>query len=155
MCWTEAATEGRNELQTGARRATGSGYVSAGERNAGIEAWSEGVTALGDWLRKEVGLGGGGWRREKEESGGSYGVRGGGAGKGKGDRDRMEEAFLAAQLRERCVWAHAETYTAASWGTGARAQLGARHEHVVPWVFEERRWAPMLVEALIGHEALC
>lgn len=71
-----------------------------------------------------------GRRREKEESGGSYGVRGGGAGKGKGDRDRMEEAFLAAQLRERCVWAHAESYTAASWGTGARAQLGARHEHV-------------------------
>ena len=51
-------------------------------------------------------------------------------GKGEGDRDRMEEAFLAAQLRERCVWAHAETHTAASWGAGARAQLGARHEHV-------------------------
>lgn len=47
-----------------------------------------------------------GRRKEKEESGGSYGVRGGGVGKGEGNRDRMEEAFLAAQLRERCVWAH-------------------------------------------------
>lgn len=58
---------GRNELQTGARQATGSGYVSAGERNAGIEAWSEEVIALGDWLRKEVGPGG--WRRTMEGDG--------------------------------------------------------------------------------------
>lgn len=90
MCWTEAATEGRNELQTGARRATGSGYVSAGERNAGIEAWSEGVTALGDWLRKEVGLGGGGWRRTMEGDGVAF--------KQENPRTQSEKEFVSARL---------------------------------------------------------
>lgn len=66
----------------------------------------------------------------RKRSGGSYGVREGRARKGEEDRDRMEEAFLAAQLRKRCVWAHVEIYTAASWGAGARAQPGAGHEHV-------------------------
>lgn len=58
----------------------------------------------------------------------------------------MEEAFLAAQLRERCVWAHAEIHTAASWGAGARAQPGAGHEHVdgqaCPCVFVREHPAP-------------
>lgn len=35
-----------------------------------LEAWSEEVTALGDWLRKEVGPGGGGWRSGRMEGDG-------------------------------------------------------------------------------------
>lgn len=38
----------------------------------------------------------------------------------------MEEAFLAAQLRERCVWAHAEIHTAASWGACRWASVSLR-----------------------------
>lgn len=41
-----------------------------GKETQVLETWSEEVTALGDWLRKEVGPGGGGWRRRRMEGDG-------------------------------------------------------------------------------------